>query len=79
MKICIHELGKRFNIVLPTVFINAPTLRFILRKTEVEIDDKFNAILPKLCKAVRRFHAHHRRFVLIEIISKDNEHIKITL
>ena len=79
MKIIISDKGKKIRIAFPTMLINAPTLRFILRKGKIDIDDKLNVVLPKLCRAIRHFHRHNRRFVLIEVITKENEHIKITL
>lgn len=79
MKIIVKSKEDNVRVWIPTALINARTLRFILRKAEVKSDEQFNHVLPKLCRALKKFRRHNKRFVLVEVITKEKEHIKITL
>lgn len=79
MKIIVKSEEDNVRLWIPTALINSRTLRFILRKAEVKSDEKFYVVLPKLCRALKKFRRHNKRFVLVEVITKEKEHIKITL
>ncbi len=79
MKVIVRSAEDNRRIWIPNLLINAKILRFILREAKVDIDEKLYQVLPKLCNEIKRFRRHHKRFVLVDVITSEKEHIKITL
>lgn len=79
MKVIVKSKENNVRIWVPNFFINAKILRFVLREAKVEIDYQLNNLLPKLCAAIKSFRRQHKRFLLIEVITSEKEHIKITI
>lgn len=81
MKISIKNDKKKFTFWLP-IGVLGIALNFAKNKKQAEFKDKLNldkstikAILKSLSKA-KKYHPH---LVLIEVHSKDNQDVKITL
>ncbi|MDD3938130.1 MAG: hypothetical protein PHU55_00040 [Bacilli bacterium] len=79
MKILVKSKENNIRVWVPTFLINPRILRFILREAKVEFDQTLNDLLPKLCKAIKDFRRQHKQFLLVEVITKEAERVKITL
>jgi hypothetical protein len=79
MKVLVKSQEDNIRVWIPNLLINPRILRFILKKANVAVDDNLKRVLPKLCLTLKKFRRHHKRFVLVEVITLKKEHIKITL
>ncbi|MDY0100609.1 MAG: hypothetical protein WCZ47_04815 [Bacilli bacterium] len=79
MKIFIKAKGLRLFLYIPYFLITKRLFKHVLIKSNFEVNVQLDEISSLFLKELKAFAKKNRRFVLLDVHSKDNEKVKIVL
>lgn len=81
MKLKINSDGFKFTFYMPLFLLKSRWLiKMIKKKSNSDFDiDQFKQVLPKIISELRKFKRANKNFILLDVLSSDNDHVTIKL
>ncbi|MFA5542985.1 MAG: hypothetical protein WC008_04940 [Bacilli bacterium] len=81
MKLKIRAEGVKLNLYIPFFILNNKwIIKKITKKSTKDIDfDQLKIVLPKMIKELKKFKKDNKGFVILDVVSSDNEHVVLKL